>query len=157
MEAFVTWRFLHIATMFFAVAMAVSGEIVLRRVAASRDVRTIRVVVDRVKPLSGNLANALFLTGLVFGILAALAGQIDLLRPWLISAYVAFGLAILVGATITDPWVSRLEKAAAASPEDAPSAELLEVIADPRARLATGALMALVVILVFIMVVKPLG
>lgn len=157
MEAFITWKFLHIATMFFAVALAVSGEIVVRRVAGSRDVRAIRVVVKRVKPLSGKLATALFLLGLVFGVLAALAGQIDLLRPWLVAAYVAFGLAIVVGATVTDPWVSRLESAAAASPEDVPSAELLEVIGDPRARFATGALMVLIVVLVFLMVVKPLG
>ena len=157
MEQFITWKFLHITFMFFAVALAISGEIVVRRVAGSSDVRAIRVVVSRVKPLSGNVATVLFLGGLVFGILAALAGQIDLLRPWLIAAYVAFGLAILIGATVTDPWVSRLGTAAAASPDDAPTAELVEVIDDPKARFARGLLMALIVILVFIMVVKPFG
>ena len=157
MDAFITWKFLHIATMFLAVALALSGEIVLHRIADSGDVRAIRVAVKRVKPLSGTLATVLFLLGLAFGILAALAGQIDLLRPWLILAYIAFALAIVIGATIGDPWVSRLETAATESAQDAPSPELLAVIGDSRARLATGALIGLMVILVFIMVVKPLG
>ena len=77
---FLTWKFLHIATMFFAVALAVSGELVVRRVAASRDPRAIAVTTGQVKPL-GNLAGGLFVVGLVFGVLAAIAGQIDLLRP----------------------------------------------------------------------------
>ena len=62
-----------------------------------------------------------------------------------------------VGLTITDPWLNRLQAAAAASPQGAPSAELLAVIEDPRARVGTALLMGLVVVLVFIMVVKPFG
>jgi hypothetical protein len=154
-EWFLTFKFLHIATLFFAVALAISGEIVVRRVAASRDVRAIRTVVSRVKPLSGNLATVLFLAGVGFGFLAALTGQINLLAPWLITAYVAFVLAITLGITITDPWVVRLETAAAASPDDAASYELDAVITDARARYATVALMGLIVILVFTMVMKP--
>ena len=153
---FLTWKFLHIVTMFFAVALAVSGELVVRRVAASCDPRAIAVTTGQVKPL-GNLAGGLFVVGLVFGVLAAIAGQIDLLRPWLISAYVAFAAAMAVGLTITDPWLNRLQAAAAASPQGAPSAELLAVIEDPRARVGTALLMGLVVVLVFIMVVKPFG
>jgi len=116
---FLTWKFLHIVTMFFAVALAVSGELVVRRVAASRDPRAIAVTTGQVKPL-GSLAGGLFVVGLVFGVLAAIAGQIDLLRPWLISAYVAFAAAMAVGLTITDPWLNRLQAAAAASPQGRP-------------------------------------
>jgi hypothetical protein len=154
MGDFLTWKFLHIATMFFAVALAVSTEVVMRRVAGSRDPRTIRIVAARLKPI-GNLSTVVILGGVVFGILAALAGQIDLLTPWLISAYVAFIGAMVIGITITDPWVVRLEKAAAASPENEPSAELIEVVDDRRALIGTGALMVLIATLVFIMVVKP--
>jgi predicted nucleic acid-binding Zn ribbon protein len=156
-EWFITWKFLHIAAMFFGVALAISGELVVRRVAGQRDVAAIRTTVRTVRPLSGTGATVFFVAGLAFGVLAALAGQIDLLAPWLISAYVAFGLAMLIGLTVTDPWVSRLEGAAAASPTDAPSDELVEVIEDARARAATAALMFLILALIFIMVVKPFG
>lgn len=156
MGEFLTWKFLHIATMFFAVAVAVSTEVVMHRVAGSRDPRTIRIVAGRVRPLS-NVSTVLIVLGVTFGFLAALSAQIDLLRPWLISAYVTLLAAAVIGTTITDPWVVRLERAAAASPDDEPSTELLRVIEDRRALLGTAALMALVAILVFIMVVKPFG
>ena len=156
MPDFLTWKFLHIATMFFAVALAVSGELVMRGVAGSRDPRAIRVVASRVRPL-GNVATLLLLVGIVFGVLAAIAGQIDLLRPWLVIAYVAVALAMVLGITITDPWVTRLEHAAAGSPDDSPSSELIAVVEDRRALVATAALMVLLATIVFAMVVKPFG
>jgi hypothetical protein len=69
MEAFVAFRYLHIVAMFFAVALALSTELVVRRVATSGDVRAIRATVPRVRPL-GNIATILFLSGVVFGIVA---------------------------------------------------------------------------------------
>jgi hypothetical protein len=152
---FISFKFLHIATMFFAVALAISGEVVIRRVAASHDVRAIRATVSRVRPLSGNLSTVFFVVGIGFGILAALAGQISLLAPWLILAYVAFGAALAIGLAITDPWVARLEREAAESPVEGASEALVQVITDRRALAATWALMALIVTLIFLMVVKP--
>ena len=80
MDPFVAFKYLHIVAMFFAVALALSSEIVLRRVATSGDVRAIRAIVPRVRPL-GNIATVLFLSGFAFGIVAALTGQINLLAP----------------------------------------------------------------------------
>lgn len=157
MELNVTFKFLHVVSMFFFVAMAVSGEVVLRRVATSRDVRTIRTVVPRIRVLTGPVSLGFLLAGVVFGILAALTGQIDLLAPWLLLAYAAFVASMAVGMTVTDPWVGRLERAAGASDEGTPSEALLAVIDDPLPRYGTWALMALITVLVFIMVVKPLG
>lgn len=154
MEAFVAFRYLHILAMFFAVALAVSSELVARRVAMTGDVRAIRITVARVKPLA-NIATILFLAGFAFGIVAALTGQINLLAPWLILAYAAFVTATLVGILVVDPWTARLGAAAEASPDDAPSDELRTVIADPMARAASWALMVLIATLVFTMVVKP--
>lgn len=154
MEPFVAFKYLHILAMFFAVALALSSEIVVRRVATAGDVRAIRAIVPRVRPL-GNIATALFLSGFVFGIVAALTGQINLLAPWLILAYVAFVGATLIGALVSDPWTKRLGEAAVASPDDAPSDGLRGVIADPVARAGTWALMVLVAALVYFMVVKP--
>lgn len=157
MDPFVALRYLHVLAMFFAVALAISGEIVVRRVAATGDVRAIRTVVERVKPLSGPVATVLFLAGVGFGIGAVLAGRIDPFRPWLLAAYATFGVAMAIGILVTDPWVARLEREAAASPEDAASPELRAVIDDRRARLGTAALQGAIAVLVFLMVVKPLG
>lgn len=157
MELFLAFKYLHIVSMFFGVALAISGELVVRRVAATGDVRAIRTTVSRVKPLSGPIATALLLAGAGFGVIAALAGQMDLLRPWLVLAYIAFAAAAGIGATITDPWVERLERAAHASEDEVASEALRAVIDDPRARFATWALMGLIAALVFLMVVKPLG
>ena len=157
MDAFVAFKYLHVVSMFFAVALAVSGEIVVRRVAQSGDVRAIRTTVEKVKPLSGPIATGLFVAGVVFGIIAALTGQIDLLRPWLIAAYVAFITAVAIGVVITDPWVVRLEQAAAASPDGAASPELVAVIDEPRARIGAWALQGMIAFMVFLMVAKPLG
>jgi hypothetical protein len=157
MDPFLAFKFLHVVSMFFFVAMAVSGEVVLRRIAASRDVRTIRTVVPRIRVLTGPVAMAFLVAGLVFGVLGALTGQINLLAPWLLLAYAAFLAAMAVGMTVTDPWVGRLERAANASGDGTPSEALLAVIDDPMPRYGTWALMALIAILVFIMVVKPLG
>ena len=157
MDAFVAFKYLHVVSMFFAVALAVSGEIVVRRVAQSGDVRAIRTTVEKVKPLSGPIATGLFLAGVAFGIVAALTGQIDLLRPWLIAAYVAFITAVAIGVVITDPWVVRLEQAAAASPDGTASPELVAVIDEPRARIGAWALQGMIAFMVFLMVAKPLG
>ena len=54
----------------------------------------------------------------------------------------------------TDPWVSRLE-AAAAGAEHGGSDALRAVIADPLARAGTWALMLAIALLVFLMVAKP--
>jgi hypothetical protein len=157
MEAFLAFKYLHILAMFFFVAMAVSGEVVLRRVATSRDVRAIRTTVGRIRPLTGPIAGGLLLLGVIFGVLAALTGQINLLAPWLILAYVAFAAAMVIGFTVTDPWVTRLERAAAGSADEGPSEALEAVITEPAARYGTWALMALIAVLVFVMVVKPLA
>ena len=102
MDPFVAFKYLHIASMFFAVALAVSGELVLRAVANSGEVVAIRTVTARVRPLA-NISTALFLAGVAFGIVAALTGQIDLLATWLILAYVAFLGAMALGITDQRP------------------------------------------------------
>lgn len=157
MDLFVASKYLHIVSMFFFVAMTVSGEVVVRRVATSHDVPAIRTIVGRIRLLTGPIATGFLLAGVAFGVIAAIAGEINLLAPWLILAYVAFIGAMVIGFTVTDPWVGRLEQAAASSAGEAPSEELMAVIADPVARWGTWALMALIAMLVFIMVVKPLA
>ena len=154
MELLVVFKYLHIVSMFFAVALAVSTEVVLRRVATTGDAGAIRTVLPRVRPL-GNIATILFVAGVVFGIGAALTGQINLLAPWLLLAYAAFVGATLIGVLVTDPWAARLEAVAVATAEGGSPDALQAVIGDPVARAGTWALMLLIAALVFLMVVKP--
>lgn len=156
MEPFVVFKYLHVVSMFFAIALAISGEQVLRRIARTGNVVAIRVAVDRVKPLV-TLSNVFFVAGLVFGVATALTGQIDLLRPWLVLSYVAVAAAFAIGMRTTDPWVGKIEVAAAASPEGAASAELRALVDDRRVAAGATALIVLLATIIFLMVVKPLG
>lgn len=153
MEPFVAFKYLHIVSMFFAIALAVSTELVLRRVADSGDAHAIATTVARVRPL-GNLSTVFFLAGIAFGIVAALTGQMNLLAPWLVLSYIAVAGAFAIGMLISDPWVSRLESAAMAG-ADGSSGELAAVVAEVPARIGTWVLMGLIATLVFLMVVKP--
>ena len=149
MEAFVVFKYLHVVTMFFAIALAVSTELVVRRVAMSRDPGAISTAIARSRALS-NLSSVLFLAGIAFGIIAALTGNMNLLAPWLVLSYVAVAAAFAVGMFIVDPWVQRLDGAAAGS-----SGDLAIVVEEPIARAGSWALMGLIALLVFLMVVKP--
>jgi hypothetical protein len=156
-EAFALFKFLHIVSMFFFVAAAFSGEIVMRRIAATGDVRAIRTALVPIKFINGPVAIVLLLAGLIFGFVAALAGQMNLLAPWLLLAYGTVVLAMVIGIGVTDPWVGRLDKAAAASTDETASGELAAIIGEPLPGYGSWAQMALIAILVFIMVVKPLS
>lgn len=154
MEAFLAFKYVHVAAMFFAIALALSTEQVVRRVAGSGDPRSIETAVSRSEPLS-KASDAFFGVGIVAGIIAALTGNMNLLAPWLILSYVAVAAAFAVGMLVIAPWSKRLHAAAAASPRDAASAELLSVIHDGRARAGSWVLVGLIALLVFLMVVQP--
>lgn len=156
MDLFLTFQFLHVITMFGAVAAAFVPEVWLHVIARRGDVAGLRGYLP-IAMAAGRLIPILFVVGLLFGIVAALAGEIDLLRPWLIASYVLFAIAMATGALISAPWGARLGEAAFASPTDAPSAELQAAIHDRRGMISTIVLMSMVVAIVFLMVVKPGG
>jgi len=156
MEAFLAFKYVHVAAMFFAVALALSTEQVVRRIAASADPRSIETAVVRSESLT-KLSDALFGIGIAAGIIAALTGNMSLLAPWLVLAYVAVAAAFGIGMGVMQPWAKRLHAAAAASPDGTASPELRAVIDDGRARAGSWALVGLIALLVFLMVVKPLS
>ena len=154
-STFTVFKFLHIATMFFAVAAAVIPELVLHAVANTRDARAI-VTFSGIAERIGKMVPILFVSGAIFGLLAAWTGEMDFTAPWLIATYVLFVIAMLTGALLTDPWVGRLREAAVAS-GDAGSAELSTVIDEPRAKIASAWLMLTLVVIIALMVFKPGG
>ena len=153
MDGFTLFKFLHIATMFTAVAGTVFPEVILHLVANTREPRTIATVAHLAERI-GKIIPVFFIGGAVFGLLAALTGQLDFTVPWLLATYVLFVLAIVTGILFSDPWVARLRTAAVAS-GDAPSAELSAVIDEPRAKIASAWLMFTIVAILFLMVFKP--
>ena len=151
---FILFKFLHIITMFVAVASTAIPEVILHQVARTNSVPATRVVAD-IAARIGKLLPVFFIGGAIFGLIAAATGQIDFFKPWLIAAYVVFVIAMATGATITGPWAGRMAAAAAASSDDAPSAELAGVTHEPRAMMASAVLLGSIVVIVFLMVVKP--
>ena len=153
MEFFIVFKFLHIATMFAAVAGAVFPEVVLHAVANTRDTRAI-VTTAGIAERVGKVLPIFFIGGAVFGLLAALTGQLDFTAPWLIATYILFVLAIVTGILFSDPWVGRLKAAAVVSGETA-SAELQAVIDEPKAKIASAWLMLTILVILVLMVFKP--
>jgi hypothetical protein len=153
MDGFTLFKFLHIATMFTAVAGTVFPEVILHLVANTREPRTIATVAH-IAERFGKVIPVFFIGGAVFGLLAAWTGELDFTAPWLLITYVLFVIAIVTGIVSSDPWVARLRAAAVAS-GDAPTAELSAVIDEPRAKYASAWLMLTVVVIIFLMVFKP--
>jgi hypothetical protein len=150
---FIIFKFMHIAAMFGAVAAAVIPEVVLHVVANTRDARAIATMAGIAERI-GKLMPLLFVGGAIFGLLAAWAGELDFTAPWLLATYVLFVIAMATGALFSDPWVRRLRTAAEAG-GDGSTAELAAVIDEPKAKIASAWLMSTIVLILFLMVVKP--
>ena len=153
---FVLFKYLHILTMFAAVATAFVPEIWLHIMARRGDVAALRGFLP-LTAQAGKLIPILFVVGLIFGLLAAWAGELDFLRPWLLASYVIFAIAMGTGAMVGGPWAVRMAEAADQSGTDAPSPALHAAIHDRRGVISTTILMLSIVVIVFLMVVKPGG
>jgi len=154
MSVVVFLKFLHIAAMFCAVGVSIGTDMMAHRVAGTGDVRSIRTFFAQARQLV-RLMPILFLTGLALGLLTALSGALNLLAPWLVIAYVLFGLTLALHATIGARWFRRMDELATASPEDHASPDLLAVASSPSARYLTWYTIAMIVFFVFLMVTKP--
>jgi hypothetical protein len=154
MDPVLLWKFAHIAAMFAAVSIFIGQGLLERAVARSGDVPALRRVLaaeDRFAPIGGGL----FLVGIALGLITALTGGIDLLQPWLISAYVLSAVVLIVAFTYHVPTANRLTALAAASPDDGPSAELRAAIDAPLGNVIVILDTFVWLALIYVMVVKP--
>lgn len=148
--------FLHVATMFAAVAFSLGPTFVLRRLGATGDVPAIRrgfalsVPIVRAIPM-------LFGLGALLGIVAIFTNGFDPFQPFLLIAYGLFIVASVVGAAITTPWFKKVTQLAAESPDAAPSPELQAALDDPRARFTDWFDPIIILAFLFDMIVKPFG
>lgn len=145
--------FLHVLTMFVAVAMAYGPALMM--LVAQNDVRTLRGVMAANASLTRFVAPT-FVLGLLFGVAAIFVHNFNPLAGWLVIAYVLFAATALMPIVFTGPWMKRVTAAAEASADDAPSAELRELLTSRRNRLLLALDALIIVALIADMVLKPL-
>jgi len=146
--------FLHVLTMFAAVAASIGPAYLLHRIARTGDVPTIRRVFALAAPL-GKAIPILFTSGAALGIVAIFTNKLNPFEPFLLIAYVMFAMAAITGSTVNGPWQRRVTQLAAESPDEAPSPELAAALHDPRMRAVDWFDRLIILAFVFDMVVKP--
>ncbi len=155
MEIGVVFKFLHITTMFAAVTLALGPSYVFDRVASSGDVLATRAFLSRMT-IFDRLIPGLFVTGALLGLLAAATIGFDLLAPWLLAAYVLFGLMMAMHGTVGRRWRTTLGRTLAAVPAGAAtSPDVASVASATAGKVIYWVTAAVTVIIVFDMVAKP--
>lgn len=151
------FKALHILSMFSVVAMELGAEFLFAFAIARRDVRalaTVHRILEQVR--LGPISIAVFISGVVFGLLTALTGGFDFLAGWLIAAYVLVAV-ILVGGSRLWPKVF-LPLGAKAVEAEAGQRSVDEVVRDMDASRAVWwhvAMATLFVLIILDMVLKP--
>ncbi len=101
--------YLHILTMFTAVALAGGTSIFMLIASGRRDRALVAALtalpLDRVIP-------PLYITGGLFGLLTAVSFGYDLLAPWLVIAYLLFAALMALGILYSGPLLVRVRAAA---------------------------------------------
>ena len=146
--------FLHVATIFTAVAASLGPAYLLQRIARSADVPTIRRVFALALPI-GNAIGPLFGLGAALGIVAIFTNGLNPFAPFLLIAYLMFVLATITGITINGPWQRRVTALAAESPDSAASPELTAALNDRRMKWIDWFDRLIILAFVFDMIVKP--
>lgn len=144
-------KFLHIASMFLATALAVGPSILLYLIARTGNVGAIVRAFGHVTSVF-RAAGVLYGLGLLFGFLAALNGQLDLTASWLITAYAL--VAVLVTFNLWfERWTRRVDRAV--EDESRAASELPAVIGSRAPIYALVGMTTLTALIVFVMVIKP--
>lgn len=148
--------FLHVATMFTAVAVSIGPTLLLQRIGRTGDVPAIRRSFAMSAPII-RFVPVLFGLGAALGIVAIFTNGFNPFQPFLLIAYVLFVVATVVGIRFTEPWFKAVTKASAESPDAAPSPELTAALNHPTARLLDWFDPLIILAFIFDMIVKPFG
>jgi hypothetical protein len=142
-------KVLHIGSMFMATALAVGPLIVMYLVARTQDSPAIARTFSFSTSI-GRIGGGMYGLGILFGVLAALNGVLDLTAPWLLTAYV---LVILLGlnGVLAERWIGQVERAAQASP----SADLQGLVRARSPIVSLTIMIGLTLAIIYVMVVKP--
>ena len=141
--------FLHVLTMFAAVAVTGGGDLLFYRIARTRDAAVIRGAGAAFGRL-GRIIPVLFLVGVAFGVAAIVVHRFDPFATWLLVSYVLFIVGLTLGNVVNGRWAARVTAAA-----DEPDPALETAVADPSGPIGIAVFWVLVGAIVFLMVVKP--
>lgn len=147
--------FLHVLTMFTAVAMAYGPAVLMTAAGLRGDVRALRGISSTYERVA-RLVAPTFVVGIVFGFISVFLGNLDPLAGWLVIAYLLVISSIVITSVFTTPWLKKVRAAADASPDDAPSPELRDLLNSPRNRALLTLDALIIVALIADMVLKPL-
>ena len=147
--------FLHVLTMFIAVAMAYGPAMLMVVASRNGDVAALRGI-SRAGERLAKLVSPAFILGIALGVIAIFTNGFDPLAGWLLIAYALVVVAVITTITFTDPWLKRVNAAVVASPDDSPSAELQALLTSPRNRALLIFDALVIVALIADMVLKPL-
>ena len=142
-------KVLHIGSMFMATAHAVGPLVVMYLVARTQDAPAIARTFSFSTSI-GRMGGAMYGLGILFGVLAALTGSLDLTAPWLLTAYV---LVIFLGVNglLAERWIGQVERAAEASR----NAELDRLVRARSPVVSLTIMIGLTIAIIFVMVAKP--
>jgi hypothetical protein len=151
------FKVLHILSMFAAVTFLVGEALLYARAISRGDVPGLAGVRRLVggRPVVGA---AFLMSGIVFGVLAAMTGGIDFFAGWLIAAYVLVVALFVVNGS---PWVQRLPRLGEQAMEAVAGQRPVEEVAATMASIRTSTLVvvaanvALFVAIIADMVLKP--
>lgn len=143
--------FVHILLFVFSFAFTAGISILLGRVARKADPATIHAAFAAARPLSMAGGIGWVLTALAGGALAG-AFQLPMNAPWLLGSYVAVAILVLTGFLVHSPWQAKVI-AASATPGSEP--QLQALLHAPAHRIATIVSAVCVLVIVYLMVVRP--
>ena len=142
-------KFLHVLLAIVAVGFNASYGIWLAR--AAREPAHLGHVLRGIKALDDRFANPAYVLLLVTGLANVFIGGIPLTTPWILGALVLWALLLVLGAGVYTPTLRRQIAALDASGPGTPAYRGLAARGQ-----ATGVVLAaIVVVIVFLMVVKP--
>lgn len=146
---FLLIKWIHVLSAITAVGANITYGIWMSR--ATREPAVLPFVLHNIKLIDDRVANPLYVLLLLTGLTMAFILPIPLTTPWLLTALILYALATLLGMLVFVPVFRRqiefLESAGPASPQYQAAAK--------RARLLGIVVGIDVIIIVFLMVVKP--
>jgi hypothetical protein len=148
------FKFLHIASMFATVTLIFGSMVFLDLIARRGDVAAY-LRLDALVQRTDLVALGLFVSGIVFGVVTAIAGQMDLTASWLVLAYVLVALIVIEGVFITVPRYNHIREVARNSEPEVAGEAIGRLVRDPRHLLLVILVGVLWLSIVYVMVVKP--
>jgi uncharacterized membrane protein len=147
--------FLHVLLAFAAIAFLVVPGLMLELAARTKDVRFIRRSF-MLGSFHGRVGGIVALLTAIVGFAVAWKLGIPLNAGWLIAGYVVFVVLLILGFGYHARREIRIGRLAQASPNDAPSPELIAAVDDPMAIPIFWASGILWILLIWLMVARPI-